>query len=514
MGRRLMSALLNLGLRKSLGGLGLPPLGTGGSAPLVWRATNQGASMMVQGFQSSTTVYRVNRRAQRLPVSFRRFRVAVPVVYPNVSTLVDEFFASNYKFQHAFNPVFTEALTGLPAATVQATWSGSSALTYTASGWDTNVVLLVSDVIDMGVTIPAGQAFEHRSAIVGPATALPWTNVRTSDTQAYAGVAGSTSDLMASNDIMTRTSFSAHASGSGDSSFFDNSFLIVEAQGAAKNVLTIGDSLLYATAYDFGDAYGEAGIIGRGLARRAIMHCNFGRGSDGDFNLVDGTKWALRRKVIEQLHALAPFELAIHANGVNDCTKQPNISAWAATTAYTYGQVVTVSSRIYMCVVAGTSGSTAPTHTSGTVTDGSVSWLYWGANGVVAIQREAILSGNTANTLRLLRASINVPVWGWKVTPNATSATGFISPDDQVVASGWGDATSLRGRVNARRVANPSVFSFAGIIDTTGYLESGADTSKWILGATANLYTPEGVHTKAAGSLLAAPALDIIPLAA
>lgn len=217
--------------------------------------------------------------------------------------------------------------------------------------------------------------------------------------------------------------------------------------------------------------------------------------------------------VLEQLHALAPFDLGIHANGANDATKQPNISSWAASTAYTYGQVVAQSSRIYMCVGEGTTGTVAPTHTSGTVTDGTCQLLYWGPNGVVNIQREAILSGWTANVLRLLRASVNVPIWGWKMTPSATSNNGFVAPDDQAPVSGWGDATSLRGRGNARRAANPPVFGFAGLIDANVLLESGVDTSKWVLGSTPNEYVADFVHPTNLGAILGAPALDVIPLA-
>ncbi|HAV5308003.1 TPA: hypothetical protein JI040_00490 [Acinetobacter baumannii] len=56
--------------------------------------------------------------------------------------------------------------------------------------------------------------------------------------------------------------------------------------------------------------------------------------------------------------------------------------AWAANTAYTVqagsSGYVHANGKVYKCSVAGTSGSTAPSHTSGTATDGAVTWTYIG----------------------------------------------------------------------------------------------------------------------------------------
>jgi hypothetical protein len=61
------------------------------------------------------------------------------------------------------------------------------------------------------------------------------------------------------------------------------------------------------------------------------------------------------------------------------------ISAWAATTAYTVGQMVKDSANnTEMCIVAGTSGSTAPSWPTSSgpgaqvVTDGTCAWLFCG----------------------------------------------------------------------------------------------------------------------------------------
>ncbi len=53
------------------------------------------------------------------------------------------------------------------------------------------------------------------------------------------------------------------------------------------------------------------------------------------------------------------------------------LEAWAATTAYATGDLVHVGNRVYEAMhPAGTSGSSSPTHTSGSGSDGTVSWKY------------------------------------------------------------------------------------------------------------------------------------------
>ena len=68
-------------------------------------------------------------------------------------------------------------------------------------------------------------------------------------------------------------------------------------------------------------------------------------------------------------------------------------AAWAATTAYVVGAWITEGNRVYECVTAGTSGSTAPTPPGlgATVVDGTVTWLHrqtgvaaWKAYGAIS----------------------------------------------------------------------------------------------------------------------------------
>ncbi|MGE3770904.1 MAG: hypothetical protein AB7G06_08155 [Bdellovibrionales bacterium] len=52
------------------------------------------------------------------------------------------------------------------------------------------------------------------------------------------------------------------------------------------------------------------------------------------------------------------------------------VGEWETSTAYGLGDIVVNGSNTYRAATAGTSGSTAPVHTSGTVSDGAVDWEY------------------------------------------------------------------------------------------------------------------------------------------
>lgn len=53
-------------------------------------------------------------------------------------------------------------------------------------------------------------------------------------------------------------------------------------------------------------------------------------------------------------------------------------AAWVASTSYTAGTYVWNDGNIYYTAGSGTSGTTEPTHTSGTVSDGGITWAFYG----------------------------------------------------------------------------------------------------------------------------------------
>ena len=52
------------------------------------------------------------------------------------------------------------------------------------------------------------------------------------------------------------------------------------------------------------------------------------------------------------------------------------LTKYANTTAYTQGDLIFTQDRVYKAAASGTSSSSAPTHESGTVSDGSMNWTY------------------------------------------------------------------------------------------------------------------------------------------
>lgn len=73
--------------------------------------------------------------------------------------------------------------------------------------------------------------------------------------------------------------------------------------------------------------------------------------------------------------------IAITVTPGDDATSNPLITignAWVGTQAYTIGDQVFVSNNLYTAASNGTSGIVAPSHATGTVSDGGVDWTYAG----------------------------------------------------------------------------------------------------------------------------------------
>jgi hypothetical protein len=66
--------------------------------------------------------------------------------------------------------------------------------------------------------------------------------------------------------------------------------------------------------------------------------------------------------------------------------------AWTTGVAYIIGDWVSNAGNIYRATTAGTSGATAPTHTSGTASDGAVTWLFVATSAVAAFKASGAIA--------------------------------------------------------------------------------------------------------------------------
>ncbi|MFL0198750.1 glycosyl hydrolase family 28-related protein [Clostridium sp. WILCCON 0269] len=82
-----------------------------------------------------------------------------------------------------------------------------------------------------------------------------------------------------------------------------------------------------------------------------------------------------------KVHKGTIFTFDVYGNGnptgfVCTTTGTGCSTAWIASTAYLAGNSVYANNKVYKCSVSGTSGSTAPSHISGSAIDGTVVWIY------------------------------------------------------------------------------------------------------------------------------------------
>lgn len=107
--------------------------------------------------------------------------------------------------------------------------------------------------------------------------------------------------------------------------------------------------------------------------------------------------------------------------GGSGYTSVPTIvigTEWTATTALTLGSQVFYGANLYTVTVAGTTGSTAPTHTSGDVVDGTAELTYAGVKAV------ATVTTLSAGTVLASNISITNQGSGYNSTPSITFTGG------------------------------------------------------------------------------------------
>jgi parallel beta-helix repeat protein len=115
---------------------------------------------------------------------------------------------------------------------------------------------------------------------------------------------------------------------------------------------------------------------------------------------------------------------------------------WATGQTIAVGDYRTSGVLLYKATTAGTTGATAPTHTSGTVSDGAVSWAY--IDSFLGNTREAY--SNTVGPNRVMRFS------GAAVQDDTTNKTNFVVTDGGIRLFGSGDLY-ISGLIRRRATA-------------------------------------------------------------
>jgi hypothetical protein len=497
--------------------------GTSGASQaggLEFRGVSIGSSYAIQGFNNGAGLMSRCTRARKLCLApFRYYRVVIPVIYPFGSPVIDTFLSGTWRFQHGMLNAHVDASTGLPARRAT-TFSGATQFEYVSSTWDTAVGWFISDLMDAGSTIEAGNFFEEYLTIetTAPGTnILPYvrngTNIlqrricvndtATSQIAAYGG---------ASDVALTATSMTQLGTGAGGASnYYMPTFIIGGIDPTIPVYGLLGDSIAYgvgegATASQnaigdpLGAQNGAAGCYERWLASYGRAFCSLSRGSDRVEYVNSDTGRALTRKLMAQV--LNPDSLIIQL-GFNDLSNSA-ATTWGATTAYTKYQCLSTGTRAYMVTVAGTSGASAPTIEQPDVVDGTCHLRFLGT--ISTVEQGAawgLLCRQKKLIDQMLALKPGITFKAAKLTPNATSTDAFATTVNQTTSViGW-DAGERRDYYNDL-LDNGIVQAWLPInqvLDANAGIESTPHEGKWAVDGSANYNTFDGTHPNSGGAL-------------
>lgn len=182
-------------------------------------------------------------------------------------------------------------------------------------------------------------------------------------------------------------------------------------------------------------------------------------------------------------------------NPGDNYTSDPTVTfgtAWAATTAVLIGEQYYVSNRLYTVTVAGTTGSTAPSHTSGTATNGTATFAYAGSPATGAVVRRFGYGYSTVPTLSFtgggtgVNAVVTVSKSEAKLLPilDGGQIVGAIAENPGIgystaslTVSGPGTGASLSADLNVGNIqslqANNEILTTAGTINAIKLISGG-----------------------------------------
>lgn len=191
-------------------------------------------------------------------------------------------------------------------------------------------------------------------------------------------------------------------------------------------------------------------LFGLGVANETIITA-LGTGSGGVGTYTINISQTLTARSMNSSAVAATFTGSI-SSGVNSVTitnqgsnyLNPVVSfgtVWTATTVVTLGQQIYFGANLYTVTTAGTTGSTAPTHTSGAVANGTSTLTYAGVVATATVTQEG---GKITNVSMANRGS------GYTTAPTVTFAdslggTGSSATGTAVLVANSLQVTSITG---------------------------------------------------------------------
>ncbi|WP_394789910.1 hypothetical protein [Rhodoferax sp.] len=491
--------------------------------PLTWRGVGQAMSLAVQGFNGGATWSQTLRSRHISNIKISRVRAVIQCTYPTGRPIRDTYFSDNYDFQIGLETNYAKAVTAI-APRAMFTFGGSETVHYVAASPPAGK-FIVSDILDLGEGIPAGQFFGLWTTVENPerqSNKMPYTRSTSNFLERYVGAITNQAtqvSQIASGAAKTATSVTkATNAKAGVSNYFTPVMLLVETDSSLPFVYNLSDSI----GYGVGEGVNGSGTDGDGLGsaqsnmgimERAVHEMlgynlvNAAKGSDRLEYLADSTNWDARRTLLK----MGNFTHVILGDVHNDMYVATSVSKWVSGGTYPKWSVVSANSNHYIATTGGTAGATAPGGAESVIADNTVVWAFMQVVPALSTARaSSLIIARMASVVEQIKFAVpGIKVIAMTSTPDAASNNGWIDAIGQSPATYWGDATSRRAVVDSLIRAKPAYLGIDSYFEPAAALEDSYPvvTSKWISNGTANLVTNDQTHPNSHGYKLAAATL-------
>ena len=438
--------------------------------------------------------------------------VASGTITGNTGWLAEELFqngGANITYEAGIEDVVASDISNVPPR-IRALWNGADSGVYDYPIWDKTVGYLVSDVTDRGRTSADPLAIWTRCTLPSNLPGLP-VNVLATNAFANRGWGNQLVTSGASADPITAAGLPLI--GTTATAVITPIAVIMRTDSGKKTVAMLTDSRGAYTGLGgnepagYGDQQGDLWGIGSGFARgvhyNAQQHVvNLAKPSEKAHNLSRSPEsWRLRRSIMIACNA----DFMINALGQNDqnATSDP-IPTFTASMDLPVGTMLNTSNRVYVVMVGGVAGASAPTSTTlGTnIANSTATLRYMGTDTVLAGRMGAAIAGKKLAINETMKAAKpGIQVIDELLGPYTSSTDNWATAANQ--ADGFNTAYGLgyralvaingAGYTGASKTVDCMPFT-AGSRTANGGAHDGSRT--WLTSASAIAYyaTNDGIH--------------------